>query len=44
MHTPLIPALGMQSKGSLVYTGNSRTDRAIERDPVSKERKAVLHS
>jgi hypothetical protein len=41
-HTPLIPALGRQSRwisefeASLVYKMSSRTARAIQRNPVSK--------
>jgi hypothetical protein len=39
--TPLIPALGRQRefKASLVYRVSSRTDRATQRNPVSKNLK-----
>jgi hypothetical protein len=45
-HTPLIPALGRQRqarisefKASLVFTVSSRTARATQRNPVSKNKK-----
>jgi hypothetical protein len=45
-HTPLIPALSRgrgrrisESEASLVYKVNSRTVRAIQRNPVSKKQK-----
>jgi hypothetical protein len=44
-HTPLIPALGglrrwiSEFKASLVYRVSSRTARAIQRNPVSKNKK-----
>jgi hypothetical protein len=43
-HTPLIPALGRsrwisEFEDSLVYKVSSRTARAIQRNPVSKNKK-----